>query len=101
MSKKIFTEIINPNIPTKLTPIKEKMDIYIPDVPEGLSRRNGMVYCLVGSGGSGKTSLLLNMFKSKKCIVQSFIQYIIYVLPQVLAVLKSTPLVVMIKYTTN
>ena len=80
MSKKIFTEIINPNIPTKLTPIKEKMDIYIPDVPEGLSRRNGMVYCLVGSGGSGKTSLLLNMFKSKKMYRSKF-HTIYYICP--------------------
>ena len=80
MSKKIFTEIINPNIPAKLTPIKEKMDIYIPNVPEGLSRRNGMVYCLVGSGGSGKTSLLLNMFKSKKMYRSKF-HTIYYICP--------------------
>jgi hypothetical protein len=80
MSKKTFTEIINPNIPKKLTPIKEKMDVYIPDVPEGLSRRNGMVYCLVGSGGSGKTSLLLNMFKSTEMYKHKF-HTIYYICP--------------------
>jgi type II secretory ATPase GspE/PulE/Tfp pilus assembly ATPase PilB-like protein len=49
-----------------MTPIKEKMDIYIPDIKnENISRRNGMIYILCGSGGSGKTSLLLNMFKNK------------------------------------
>jgi hypothetical protein len=44
-------------------PIKEKMDKFIPDIVEGVSRRNGMIYLLVGSGGSGKTSLLLNQFR--------------------------------------
>ena len=44
-------------------PIKEVMDIYVPEVPEGISRRNGMIYLLVGSGGSGKSSLLLGQFK--------------------------------------
>ena len=49
-----------------MTPIKEKMDIYIPDIKnENISRRNGMIYILCGAGGSGKTSLLLNMFKNK------------------------------------
>lgn len=44
-------------------PVKEKMDKYVPDIVEGVSRRNGMIYLLVGSGGSGKTSLLLNQFR--------------------------------------
>jgi RecG-like helicase len=44
-------------------PIKEKMDKFVPDIVEGVSRRNGMIYLLVGSGGSGKTSLLLNQFR--------------------------------------
>jgi len=55
-------ELENKNIKTS-KPIKEVMDIYIPDIPDGISRRNGMIYLLVGSGGSGKTSLLLNQFK--------------------------------------
>ena len=59
-------EIKNISFP-EFKPIKERQDIYIPDIDnENISRRNGMVYCLTGSGGSGKTSLLLNMFKSKK-----------------------------------
>ena len=44
-------------------PVKEKMDKYVKDIPDGISRRNGMIYLLVGSGGSGKTSLLLNQFR--------------------------------------
>ena len=57
-----ISEIPNSNI--KATkPVKEKMDKYIPDIVEGISRRNGMIYLLIGSGGSGKTSLLLNQFR--------------------------------------
>lgn len=57
-----ITEESNPNIKAQ-KPVKEKMDIYIPDIEEGISRRNGMIYLLCGAGGSGKTSLLLNQFK--------------------------------------
>jgi hypothetical protein len=53
-----------PNASIKETkPIKEKMNKYIPDIVEGISRRNGMIYLMIGSGGSGKTSLLLNQFR--------------------------------------
>ena len=65
MTIKDIVEIKNPT-EMKLKPIKEKMDIFVPGiVNENISRRNGMVYCLTGSGGSGKSSLLLNMIKSK------------------------------------
>jgi hypothetical protein len=47
----------------KQKPIKEVMDINVPDIPEGISRRNGAIYLLVGSGGSGKSSLLLGQFR--------------------------------------
>lgn len=47
----------------KQKPIKEVMDINIPDIADGISRRNGMIYLLVGSGGSGKSSLILSQFK--------------------------------------
>jgi hypothetical protein len=56
----------------KQKPIKEKMDINIPDIPEGVSRRNGMIYLLVGSGGSGKTSLMLGMFKKSGAYHRKF-----------------------------
>ncbi len=59
-------ETQNEHLPKKTNPIKERMDIYIPNVPEGIPRRNGFVSVYTGSGGSGKTSLLLNMFKSTK-----------------------------------
>jgi len=59
-----IVEIKNEN--TKPTqPIKEKQDKYIPDiVDKNISTRNGMIYVLSGAGGSGKSSLLLNMFKN-------------------------------------
>lgn len=61
-----INEIENPH-KSKMTPIKERQDIYVPGVvDQNISRRNGMVYCLTGSGGSGKSSLLLNMFKDRK-----------------------------------
>jgi hypothetical protein len=66
-----ITEIKNEKLP-KQQPIKENMDIYVPNIVEGLSRRNGMIYALIGSGGSGKTSLLLNMFKSTKMYKSKF-----------------------------
>lgn len=67
-----IVEIQNPNT-TTFTPIKERQDIYIPDIVNlNISRRNGMIYCLNGSGGSGKTNLLLNLFRSKKCYRNKF-----------------------------
>ena len=73
-------EIQNP-IKEKMTPIKEKQDIYVPDIiNKNISRRNGMVYCLTGSGGSGKTSLLLNMFKTKNMYRNKF-HNIYYICP--------------------
>lgn len=47
-------------------PIKEVMDVYIPNINENLPHRNGFIYTLIGSGGSGKTSLLLSMFKTSR-----------------------------------
>ena len=52
--------------------LKEKMDLLIPDIPNYLSNRNGMVYILVGSGGSGKTQLLMDLFSSKHAYLKKF-----------------------------
>lgn len=72
MPIKDIVEIKNPNA-TTFKPIKEKQDIFIPDIVNlNISRRNGMIYCLTGSGGSGKTNLLLNLFRSKKCYRNKF-----------------------------
>ena len=57
-------EIQNTNFP-KLKPVKEIMNIKIPNITdENIPHRNGFIWVLTGSGGSGKTSLMLNFFKS-------------------------------------
>jgi hypothetical protein len=81
MPIKDISIVPNKHLPVKMNPIKEKMDVYLPNVIEGISRRNGMIYILVGSGGSGKTSLLLNMFKSNKLYRGKF-HTIFYICPQ-------------------
>ena len=52
--------------------IKEVMDINIPNINPNIPSRNGFIYCLTGSGGSGKSSLLLSMFKSTKFYRKKF-----------------------------
>ena len=52
------------NLPD-IAPIEERMDIFVPNVNFSIPHRRGFVYGMVGSGGSGKSSLLLSMFKSK------------------------------------
>ena len=54
------------------TGIKEKMDINIANINENIPHRNGFIYTLTGSGGSGKSSLLLSMFKSTKFFRKKF-----------------------------
>ena len=57
-------EIDNPHN-KKMKPIREKQDIYLDVINQNISRRNGMVNIYTGSGGSGKSSLMLNQFKDK------------------------------------
>ena len=65
-------EIKNTNLP-KFKPIKESQDSYTPNIDaENISKRNGMIYILTGSGGSGKTNLLLNLFKNRHCYKGKF-----------------------------
>ena len=72
MTIKEIILIDNPN-ETKFKVMREKQDIYVPGINNlNISRRNGMVYVLAGSGGSGKTNLLLNLFKSKDCYRNKF-----------------------------
>ena len=61
-------------------PIKERMDIFLEDVNKNIPCRNGFIYALCGSGGSGKSSLLLNMFKSLKYYRKKF-DNIFYITP--------------------
>jgi hypothetical protein len=48
----------------KMPPIKESMNIFLEGINRNLPCRNGFVWAISGSGGSGKSSMLLNFFKS-------------------------------------
>ena len=76
-----IVEIQNTKLP-KFQVIKENQDIYVPGIDAGnISKRNGMVYCLTGSGGSGKTNLLLNLFRNRHCYRNKY-HNIFYLCPQ-------------------
>ena len=60
----VIKEIKNDKL-KKITPVKEVQDVFIPNIDDYIPHRNGFIYLMAGSGGSGKTSLLLSMFKSK------------------------------------
>jgi hypothetical protein len=62
MSDITITEIKNDKLKT-LNPIIENMDIYVPNI-DFLFNRNGGIWCLCASGGSGKSSLLFSVFKT-------------------------------------
>lgn len=65
----------------EMKPVKEKMDLLIPDIiAENIPKYNGGVYLVCGSGGSGKTSMLLSFFKSKKLYRNKF-DHIFYFCP--------------------
>ena len=73
-------EIPNPDKKI-MKPIKEKQEIYIPGIiDKNIPNKNGFIYILSGSGGSGKTSLLLNMFKSKS-MYRGIFHNIFYICP--------------------
>jgi hypothetical protein len=75
-----INEITNTELPAKIKPIKEKMDIKIPDIIDGVPNRNGFIWVLTGSGGSGKSSLLLNFFKTNQLYKNKF-HNIFYICP--------------------
>lgn len=80
MTIKDIIEIKNDQLPKKITPVKEVMNIKIPDIIDGVPNRNGFIWVLTGSGGSGKTSLLLNFFKRKE-LYRSKFHNIFYICP--------------------
>jgi hypothetical protein len=66
-----IVEIENKDIP-KMKPVVEKMDLIIPDIPDGVPRYNGGVWVVSGSGGSGKSSMCLSFFRSKRLYRNKF-----------------------------
>lgn len=76
-----INEIINETLP-KTIPIQEIMDIYIPDIQvENIPKTNGFIWLAVGSGGSGKSSMVLNFFR--KNIYRGKFDNIFYFCPEV------------------
>ena len=66
-----------------LSAIREVQSIMIPGIDNpNIPNRNGFCWCLTGSGGSGKSSLMLSMFKSKKYYRNKF-NNIFYICPAV------------------
>ncbi len=75
-----ITEEENKDFP-KQKPIKEVMNIQIPNIIDGIPNRNGFIWLITGAGGSGKTSMLLNFFKSKDLYRCKF-DHIFYFCPE-------------------
>jgi hypothetical protein len=76
-----IAEITNKTV-SKLPPIKEKQDILIPNiVDQNIPSRNGFINLIVGSGGSGKTSLSLGTFQNKNMYRGKF-DNIFYICPE-------------------
>ena len=60
----IITEIKNDLPKTRI--IKERMPIFIPNINNNIPNRNGSIYAIIGSPGSGKTNLLFStLFKNR------------------------------------
>ena len=66
----LITELKN-DLP-QIKPIKEITSIYIEGINPNIANRNGFIYALIGSPGSGKSSLLLSLFRSKNYYKNKF-----------------------------
>jgi hypothetical protein len=74
-------ELIKNSTLPKTKPVKEIMDIYIPNIEvENIPKRNGFIWVLSGSGGSGKSSLMLNLFRKRQMYKNKF-HNIYYICP--------------------
>jgi len=57
----------------KIKPVKEIMDIYIDGIDPNLPNRNGFIYALIGAPGTGKSSLLLSLFRDRNYYKKKFL----------------------------
>lgn len=80
MPIKTIEEQPNEEFP-KITPVQEHMDIDIPNIIKSVPHYNGFIWVLAGSGGSGKTSLMLNFFRRKELYRMKF-DNIYYICPE-------------------
>jgi len=56
----------------KIKPVKEIMNIYIDGIDPNLPNRNGFIYALIGAPGTGKSSLLLSLFRDRNYYKKNF-----------------------------
>jgi hypothetical protein len=69
-------------IESEMKPIEENQEIIIPDIVDpNIPNRNGFISLYTGSGGSGKTSLLLNMITNKN-MYRGVFNNIFYICPE-------------------
>ena len=66
----LITELKN-DLPS-IKPVKEIMNSYIDGINPNIPNRNGFIYALIGSPGSGKSSLLLSLFRTKNYYKSKF-----------------------------
>ena len=62
-----------------IKPIKEIMSLYIEGINPNIPNRNGFIYALIGSPGSGKSSLLLSGASIVCTAYPHFISYLYFV----------------------
>jgi len=74
-----ISEVKNDDLPN-VKPVKENMNIFIEGIPEGIAKRNGAIYLICGPPGSGKSSFMLSLFRSKQLYRNKF-HHIHYFVP--------------------
>ena len=62
---------IKNNLPRAI-PVKEKMSVFIEGINTNIPNRNGFIYTLIGAPGTGKSSLLLSLFRDKHYYKKKF-----------------------------
>jgi ABC-type dipeptide/oligopeptide/nickel transport system ATPase subunit len=67
----MIIKLIENELP-KIKPVKEIMDIYIDGIDPNLPNRNGFIYALIGAPGTGKSSLLLSLFRDRNYYKKKF-----------------------------
>jgi len=75
----LITELKN-NI-SQIKPVKEIMSVYIEGKNPNIPNSNGFIYALIGSPGSGKSRLLLSLFRSRNYYKNKF-NHIYFITPE-------------------
>ena len=56
----------------KIKPVKEKMSVYIEGINPNIPHSNGFIFTLIGAPSTGKSSLLLSLFRDKNYYKKKF-----------------------------